>query len=84
MLGPHRRSLLDLFARALSIHASARAGASECLELQELLIKRITSAERQIRIARMAVKDVKRILGTRRTPQLSKKESQDLNLNPAM
>lgn len=78
MLNRHRRTLVGLFKRVRQISEKPLQTGGDCLELQENLIRLITSAEREIAKSKKEIGSIKSTLRRRRLPLLLKLESQQL------
>lgn len=75
MLTFYKSSLIKLFAHVQRIHSEPEGLVSECLQVQEALIRRITYIERQIRKLKAAIRELKKTLGSQLPMRLDKERS---------
>jgi hypothetical protein len=78
MLIAYRRSLLELFSKVQQLSPVPHRNAELSLEIQEILIRRITYVERIIRKLKTEIKEYRRELGTKRSSPLSKQEAEQI------
>lgn len=78
MLTAYKKTLLDLFSKVQQLPPVPHRNAKACLEIQEILIHRITYVERGIRKLKAKIKELKRELGTKQIVPLTKEEAEQI------
>lgn len=74
MISHHKQTLISLFEKCYKIYSKPQESAKECLEVQEVLIQKISYIERKIRERRREIKALKSELGGREV-RLSKDDA---------
>lgn len=74
MIQRYKRTLVDLFTRVRNIYNDPEGYSQECLEVQEILIKKISYTEKRIRISKNEIKVLKLSL-RQKNNQLTKDEA---------
>ena len=78
MLAAYKKTLLDLFSKVQQLSTAPHHTAKLCLEIQEILIRRITYVERIISKLKAEIKEFRIELGTKRSVRFTKQEAEQI------
>jgi hypothetical protein len=78
MLAAYKKTLVDLFSKVHELSSAPSHNANLCLEIQEILIRRITYIERIVRKLKAEIKEFRMELGTKRSVPRNKQEAEQI------